>query len=288
MVRFLKQFLSSEKGQALPIVLAVLAVGGLTMLPGLKYATTVLNSSRMLDDRVRGIYAAGAGVEQVMWWLGHGPSPIGTTNLTENINQMSVNISTVNKGTYTLYSGGLIIPRDHYYYLNVSGNISWVGGNRYRYEIQVRSTENQNIFVEMVGARLPVDLHYEANSLTRSDGKNVHEPKSPITKDGQGADLLNWLWKDWGPPDMRPEFINAGDTYTQTFYITGTGSPEGNYAWVEGQPDVIGIVGEFTGTWYTITAAARRPTDNRTATRIVADVMKQGGAINILSWQISN
>lgn len=290
MVRLLKQWLSGEKGQALSIVLCLLAIGGLTMAVSLNYATTSLKGSRIVEEKMAGVYAAGAGVEQALWSLGGGGTP--PEQLPQNINQMAVGIQTVNKGTFTLYFGQLSTLEEQYWKINVNGNISWVEGNRYRYQITVTQTAEtgQPIHLEEVGARLPVGYHYEDDSTTRSDIVSpppAHDPE--ITPDDQGAELLNWLWKEWAPDPPRPVLDEVGDTYTQTFYITGTGSLSGAYAWAEGDPSVIGVVGEITGTRYKITATATRPEGSRTTAEIVSNVIIQDdGTISILSWQITN
>jgi len=282
MVRLLKQMISSEKGQALPVVLALLVLGGLTIAPSLNYAATNLNSARILGEGVDGVYAADAGVEDALWCLGNGISP--SQQLPENINQMEVTIQTEEKGTYTLYLGELSEPGAQYNKLDVSSNITWVEGNRYKFEITVTLLIDQTVHLETTGARLPVGYHYEDDSVTRSDGEAACEPE--ITQDGQGADLLNWLWKDWGL--MRPALDKDNVEFKLTFYITGTGSQDGQYAWVIADPDVIGLVGEITGTSYRITATATRSGDGETTARIVADVMIEGGTTYIVSWQISN
>lgn len=289
MVRLLKQWLNGEQGQALSIVLALLAIGGLTMAVSLNYATTNLKGSRIVEEKMDGVYAAGAGVEQALWSLSSNSTP--AANLTENINQMAVGIQTQNKGTFTMYFGGLTTLEDQYWKLSVSGSISWVEDNRYRYQITITSTANQTIHLEEVGARIPIGYLYETNSTTRSDGITVPNPSPPynpvITQDDQGAKLLSWPWKDWHS-NLRPELSTIGATFTQTFYITGTGSLGGTYAWAEGDPNVIGVVGNITGTRYKITATATRPEDSRTTAEIVTNVIiKDDGTISILSWQIT-
>ena len=142
MVRLLKRMISSEKGQALPLVLALLALGGLTIVPMLDYSTTILNSGRIIDEGVKGIYAADAGVEDALWSLGNGTSP--SQELLENINQMGVNIQTEAKGTYTLYLGELVQPGVHSEYLDVEGEIVWdEGAEAYKYTITVTWQPNE-------------------------------------------------------------------------------------------------------------------------------------------------
>ena len=110
MVRFLKQFLSSEKGQALSIVLGLLALGGLTIAGSLSYATTSLKSSQIHRESIEGVYAAGAGVEYALWYLAEYDTEPADGPLAENINQMAVDIQTVVGHSYTLYLGGFTAP----------------------------------------------------------------------------------------------------------------------------------------------------------------------------------
>ncbi len=280
MLRFLKQITRGEKGQVLPAVLALLVLGGLAIVPSLNYAATSLNAGRIIGERVRGIYAADAGVEDALWSLENGVSP--PQQLSENINQMEVAIQTEDKGTKTLYLGELVESGAKSDYLDVSSNITWVEGNRYKFEITVTLLIDQTVHLETTGARLPVGYHYEDDSVTRSDGEAVCEPE--ITQDGQGADLLNWLWKEWGLP--RPTLDKNDVEFKLTFYITGEGSQEGHYAWVVADPTSIGLVGEITGASYGITATATRPGDGRTTAKIVAEVIMEAETTYIVSWQI--
>jgi len=278
MVRLLKRFLSSQKGQALPIVLCVLAIGGLTIAGSLNYATTSLNGSRILREGVEGVYAAGAGVEHALWSL---QKDIPTANTTpENINQMAVNIQTVATGNYTLYLGELIEPKVHSHWLDVDGDMVEEGGH-YKYTITVTwqgGEEEKRKLIE-VGARIPVGYSYHPGSAA-SFAENLSTDEPDETLDGQGAYLLSW---------ELPKIVISEDypVKTQTFYITGTGSQEGHYAWVIVLSDDVGVVSEITGALYKITATATRPGDGRITAEIVADVMIGGGTITIVSWQIT-
>ncbi|MFC1966512.1 hypothetical protein ACFLWI_06170 [Chloroflexota bacterium] len=283
MVRFLKQFLSCQKGQALPIVLALLAIGGLTIAVSLNYATTSLKGSQIVGERIKGIYAADAGVEHVLWSLGKGGEP--AEQLSENISGMTVSMQDEDLGTFTLYCGELAEPGAQSNKLDLNSTITWVEGDRYRCDVIVTLLVDQTLFIEITGARIPLGYHYEDDSVTRSDGEAASEPE--ITVDDHGADLLNWLWQEWGL--ARPRLDKSNPEFTLTFYINGTGSLSGHYAWVVTDSAAIGLVGEITGTRYRITATAARPDDGRTTAKIVSDVMIQDdGTMYITSWQILN
>jgi len=277
MIRFLKQVISSEKGQALPIVLALLILGGLTIAPSLSYAYTNLNSSRILREGVIGVCAADAGVEDALWCLRHGISP--SQQLPENINQMEVTIQTEDKGTYTL--------SQHSSYLDVDGEVVWDEiAEAYKYTITViwqPGSGTPDVKLDEVRARLPIDYSYQSGSAA-SFIENLDTSEPDETVDTQGSYLLNWEFKSPKPSVSEEEPVR-----TQTFYITGEGSQVNNYtSWVVASRSDIGTVGETTGTSYRITATAIRPEDGKTTARIVADAMIGGGATYIVSWQISN
>jgi len=284
MLRLLKKILSGEKGQALPIVLALLVIGGLTIAPSLNYTATCLNSSRIIGESMRGVYAADAGIEDTLWSLGNGVTP--TTQLSENVNQMEVTIQTEDKGIYTLYLGELIPPGEHSEYLDVGGEMVWDGdAEAYKYTVTVTWQPESGlptIHLEGVGVRIPVGYTYQPGSVALfAENLSTDEPDETI--DTQGAYLLNW---ELGPP--HPEVSEEDPAETQVFYITGEGEQEGHYGWVVANRDDIGAVGEITGTSYKITAAAARPEDGEITAKIVAEVMIEDGTTYIFSWRILN
>jgi len=281
MVRLLRQMISSEKGQILPLVLALLVFGGLVIAPSLSYAATSLNSSRMLEERMNGVYAADAGVEDALWCLRNGISP--SEQLSENINQMQVAIQTEEKGTYTLYFGELIQPGEHNDYLDVDGEVIWdEEAEAYKYTITVIWQPESGvpvIHLRGIGARLPIGYSYQSGSAAGFvDNLSADEPDEMV--DSVGAYLLDW---EFGTPE--PSVSQSNPVQTQTFYITGEGSQEGDYVWVLASREDIGAIGEITGTSYGITATATRPGDGKTTAKIVADVMI-AETTYILSWQI--
>jgi len=284
MLRLLKKILSGEKGQVLPVVLALLVIGGLTIAPSLNYTATSLNSSRIIGESMRGIYAADAGIEDTLWSLGNGVTP--ATQLSENVNRMDVTIQTEDKGMYTVYLGELIQPGEHNEYLNVDGEMVWDGdAEAYKYTVTVTWQPESGlptIHLIEVGARIPAGYTYQSGSAALfAENLSTDEPDETI--DTQGAYLLNW---ELGPP--YPEVSEEDPVETQIFYITGEGEQEGHYGWVVANRDDIGAVGEITGTSYRITATATRPEDGETTARIVAEAMIEGGTTYIFSWQILN
>ncbi len=268
MTRLWQQIMKSEQGQALPIVLILLVVGGLMVVPSLDYAATSLNAGRIVEENVKGIYAADAGVEHVLWRLKNGSPPSSPYYLPEPVvNQMQqVAITTDEIGTYSLYDGELMKigehPQNFPGYLAVDREVWNEGGGTYKYIITVTWQVDEQggptlIHLEEVGVRLPVGYSYQSDSADIEGNLSRENPVD--TLDGAGAHMLNW---ELGPPP--PEVSEVNPTATQTFYVTGTGGPEGDYAWVDGLQSSVGQLGEVIGTLYLITATATSDSDHST------------------------
>lgn len=283
MLRFLKQIIGDEKGQALPVVLALLIVGGLMVTPTLNYAATSLNSGRIIEKGVNGLYAADAGVEYALWYLTNDIPP--PQQLPENINRMEVALQSEELGTYTLYFGELIQTDGHINYLSVEGEMVWdETAEAYKYTITVIWQPESGIPVihlEEVGARIPLGYGYQSwSAASFAENLSTNEPDEVV--DGAGAYMLNWV-----PESPYPSVSEDDPVRTQTFYITGEGSQEGDYAWVVANREDIGAVGEINGTIYRITATATRYGDGETTAEIVADAVIAEGTADIISWQIA-
>ncbi len=278
----LKRVIDDEAGQALPIVLVLLVLGGLMITPSLNYAATALNYSRTIDKSIHGLYAADAGVEDALWHLQNGIPP--SQQLSENIDQMELTMQTEDKGTCTAYCDTLVEASGHSDYLSVDGEIIWdEEAAAYKYTITVNwEGGSSTIHLKEVGARLPLDYSYQPGSAA-SFANNLSTAEPEEILDSSGARVLNWAFA----PPPYPSVTTSNPQQTQTFYITGEGGQSGHFAWVVAVREDIGTVGEITGNLYRITATARQPGNSEITGRIVADVIVAGGATHIISWQIS-
>lgn len=267
----------------MPVVLALLALGGLTIASSLNYATTGLNSERIICEDMKGIYAAEAGVEDALWSLAMGIPP--PQQLQENINQMEVSIETVNYGDYTLYLGEMIPIGVHNPYLDVEGEIVWDGGvGAYKYTITITWLPEPGtpvIHLEGVGARLPLGYTYQPGSAA-GFAENLSTDNPDEILDEVGAYLLNWELHQ-----PYPDVSESNAVETQTFYFFGNGPLENDYTWVVASRSDVGAVGEITGTLYTITATALRPEDGKTTAQIVVKVIS-GNTTDVVSWQLTH
>jgi hypothetical protein len=90
-----------QKGQALPLAMAALAIGVLLIVPFLSHAGTSLISSRVYSGSVTSRSASDAGVEHAIWGLTRGtlasqiPNPGDSTtyNLAEQLNGLSTTVT---------------------------------------------------------------------------------------------------------------------------------------------------------------------------------------------------
>jgi hypothetical protein len=97
---------NGEKGQALLVVLAIVAFGGLVISPFLSHAGTSLIGSRIYSDAIAQQYSSDAGVEHAIWGIRFGsldnqiPETGNTTSyhLGESINGYTPEITATNMG----------------------------------------------------------------------------------------------------------------------------------------------------------------------------------------------
>jgi len=275
--------LNGERGQVLPLVLAFLAIGSLTIVPSLNYVTSNLNSSRSLNSAMKGTYAADAAIENTLWSLARSIAPPAQLN---GLNDMSVSIQTENKGEFTLYFGELIQPGVHNDYLDIASSVIWDEGvSAYKFTITTTWQPNEGepvIHLEAIGTRLTPGYEY-VDSSAALFAANLSQDEPAIVLDSVGAQMVNW---EFGTP--APKVSQTDPVATQTFYITGSGPLDGYYSWVVANRTDVGAVGEFSGGLYRITSVARRVEDNRVTARIVADVLINTEDTFVLSWQTVN
>lgn len=283
MRRLLRQLVRNESGYILPLVLVIVAVGGLTLVPILDFAATSLRGSRTVEKGVSAMFAADAGVEYVLWCLDNGISP--PAQLPETINGMDVSLVVVDRGEFTLYFGELIQASSHSNHLGISSNITWdESASAYKYTITVTWQADAGtpvIHLEEVGGMIPDGFGYDVNSAAGFAG-NLSGGEPDQTAAAGGGWLLNW---ELSPP--YPEVSEADPVETQTFYLTGAGDPDDGYAWVVASREDIGATGEISGNLYDVTVTASRSGGGEVAAIVDVGIVSQAGSIDIVSWTTS-
>jgi hypothetical protein len=65
----IKRFFHDEKGHLLPVVLILLAIGGLLIGVNLKHVSASLKNNQVIDEKIMGLYAADSGIENTLWYF---------------------------------------------------------------------------------------------------------------------------------------------------------------------------------------------------------------------------
>ncbi len=273
MTNRLEQLARGERGQAMLAVLVCLVLGGLAIAPVMSFAATDINSVSLKQRRMMGLYGADAGIENVLWALKSGmPLP---TSLPQTVNGATVTMTTINKGSYTLVAGNWVTPGGpHSSDLSIASSMVWDGGhNAYRYTVTCTWSGPGNCKLIEVGARLPVGYNYQNGSAALFGG-NLSTANPTNTLDGDGAHLLDWSFSQ--------HTINP--TGTQTFYVTGSGNLNGDYAWATASRGDVGACGELTGSFYDTTATGTK--SGVIVGKVEANAMVTGGSLYVTSYRI--
>jgi len=98
-MKLLKRILKDEAGQALPMALILLVLGGLLVVPALNLTATNLTANRIVKQNTLELYSADAGVADALWQLNYGGlalPPAGSPTqwtLPETVNNGTVNVT---------------------------------------------------------------------------------------------------------------------------------------------------------------------------------------------------
>lgn len=295
-MRLLKEILQREAGQALPMALILLLMGGFFVVPCLALMSTSLNANRMVDQTTLGLYAADSGVEDALRQLKYtesGPDP-SSYSLGENVNSMSVGVVTVEEGDYTLYAGEFITLSNCGERIQIQTQIGEdMGGDIYEYTIIVDAGVGGagecggHIKLEELGTMLPAGYTYVDGSVAGYEDQLSTEAPQKIWDADSGTWMLEW---EWGGPGLQITGDDPNEPVTkyQRFHITGNDDQEGYYSWLKATRQNIGEVSEIVGTVYTITATATQ--DGEDTAIVTAEVLRQGGEspydIEVVSWQV--
>ena len=100
MKRILNRLITGEEGQALPVVLILLVLGGLTIAPLMTHMTTGLNATRIHEEKAVEQYSGDSAIEHATWRLLYDSEFVGrmkpespSTTYSININGMDVPIT---------------------------------------------------------------------------------------------------------------------------------------------------------------------------------------------------
>ncbi len=286
------KLMRNEKGQALPIVLVLLLLGGLITAPLLGYMGTGLIAGRVHEDRMEELYAADAGVEDALWRIINDDASL-PTNIGDNwiysladINGKGVGVDIVMEETEEGFLKDLLEVN----YSGVHGD--WqvvddvIGAGTYEITITYNGTANKE-FITGVGAWLEGDYDYVAGSASNmTDDFPIYNFEERDSYKGGTA----FIWEWTGP--NKVEFGSQSGVYTRTltFEFAPSIIPGVYISWAVANQASIGVVNSnVTFRTYKITATA---TDNTTGkqTEIIAYASEQEiGAVygfSLVTWEI--
>ena len=260
---------------ALPIVLALLILGGLTIVPSLSFTSTNLEAGKLAETKAKAIYTAEAGIADAIWRVRYNiPSSLPYSYQLSNLNGISANVTI---SDVTMIAGQSIGPTGvHGGWLRIEKVITYSAGV-YTYTLALTNNGEGNMRIEEVLIDFPPILEFVDDStggdLTSNDPLIVGTPEVGIA--------LYW--------SLEPSYyiINKGDTAYHSFQISG---PEG-LAGIEGHSVVkatredVGTVWDSDSRPYSITSQAVGA-GGAVLTTLKVGVWK-GPVMEISCWQIN-
>ncbi|HUV56976.1 MAG TPA: hypothetical protein VMV84_07065, partial [Dehalococcoidales bacterium] len=121
----LNKLVTNEKGQALPAVLILLVLGGLTIAPLLAHMNTGLNATRIHEEKMVEQYSGDSAIEHAIWRLLYDPEFVESMTPESPSAQDSININGMEVPVTVTRLSGLggetltldvdyIVPADHF------------------------------------------------------------------------------------------------------------------------------------------------------------------------------
>lgn len=272
-----------EEGMALPLVLILLAVGGLTLAPYLSYISTGLNAGRVVEKNVNGFYAADAGVEHALWKLKNDP-PASYPYSYELTDLNGMSVAVLVEELTAIYGVVLGSPGAHSDYMTVDGDMVYdTGLGAYVYTVTVSNKSTSTIHVDEILVKPPEGFAYVPGSTSghfSDDDPGVR---------GEASTGITLLW-DFQTP--RPSIRGAPSpdhptVAAHTFWLSGPAGYSGGSGnvWVVATREDIGSVGQACA--FKITASARR--GGATVATIRAGALKDSGTETVLVsfWEVN-
>lgn len=274
-IRILSSSIAGEQsGQALSIVLAMLALGGLVIAPVLDSMSTSLNAGTLVEQRLNGLYAADAGVEHGIWTLLKNEPPVlpYSYNLTA-INGMSV---TVTLDKLTSIAGQDVSESGvHGGWMKITKAVTYDAGI-YSYTLSIENNGAGNMKIDKILVDLPPALQYVDFSTT---GMITDEPQRVGTVD-TGITLI---W-EFMPYTLRPHQIG-----NHRFQLSGPPDVEGvaGHCFVRATREDVGTVWDADSKPFSILSQAKDPTNAIVATIKAVIWRSSGGVVDIAGWQVN-
>lgn len=275
MKKWLPKIRRGESGQAFLLVLVMLVVGSLLIVPSLTLASTSLKAGQMVEENMKGIYAADAGTEDAMWRIINDP-PASFPHSYEitGINGMSVSV--VIEEVTSINGHEVEPPAGHVDWMDIIKSVSYDAGIYY-YTLSLTNAGNGGIGIEKILIDLPPELDYAAGST----GGDITTEDPAVT--GTPAFGITLVWEMSAPWPAIPE----GETRDHTFQLSGPPGVEGveGHCFVQAKRGDVSTVCDADSHPLTITAQAKNAADEVVAT--IRMGVWEGGQLDVSCWQLN-
>ena len=266
-----------EEGVALLLVMVMLTAGSLIIVPSLNYITTGVQSGQMYEEKMEGLYAAEAGVEEGLWrMLTDKPSSFPDSRQLADVNGMTVDVTidvVTTVAGKAVGTGGV-----HDEYLDIVNSVTYdAGAGEYAYHMSVTNNGTGNVKIEMILIDLPPNVAYAPGST----GGDLYCGDPVVVGDSSTGIIVYW---EFIPPYPS---IPQGATREHFFRLSGPAGVPGveGHGCVRATRQDVGTVWDTDSRPYSITAAASDAGGDTVTTIKVG--LWEGGQVVISGWQVN-
>jgi hypothetical protein len=259
-MKLLTPMLRKQAGQALPMVLVLLALGAMIIVPTLVLTTTNLKATRVVDQKTREVYAADAGIEHALWHL-QSEQRLALIpdsdwpknyNLSDDVNAKEVSV-TIEPAWLLSNLPDLGLPQDeppecapNAVCTNANNHWTVIGAinidNTHNYVVDIATSESANTVVDHIAVWLPQGYSYAPNSVKINGVDHVgnalvKEPDAQLSRSYRGGTALIWNYlvtnttfkqlsdiAPGGPPTAKfPPSIRLSFNYNVTPFVEAKG-----------------------------------------------------------------
>lgn len=273
--KWLSQIKRGEAGQVLPAVLAMTALGSMLIVPTLNYVSTSIKTGEMVEEELKGLYAAEAGTEDAIWKMANDPpgSFPYSYQLTD-INGMTVSI-VINEVT-TVSGKDIGATGTHDENLLVEKAVTYADGTYY-YTLTMTNNGIGNVKIEMILVDFPPGVDY----VEGSTGGDLYNGDPVVVGDSDIGITLYW--------ELIPPYptITEGSFKVHTFELSGDEGIEDveGHACVRASRQDVGTVWDVESKPYSILSEAKDASET-----VIASVkagLWEGITLDISCWQVN-
>ncbi len=275
MPKWLSNLKKGEEGVTLLVVLVMMTVGSVLIIPTLNFISTSVQTGEVFEEKLEGLYAAEAGVEDALWkMVNDKPSSFPHSYELTDINGMTVSvvIDTVSEiAGQDIGAGGV-----HDEFLTITKSAVYSDGI-YDYTLTVTNDGVGNVSVEMILIDFPPGLDYVWDS---TDG-DLYKDNPLVIGDSNTGITLYW---EFIPPYPT---IPEGATRVHTFQLSSLTEISGaeGHGSVKATRQDVGTVWDSDSHPFSITAQARDDTDTVVST--IRTGFWEAGIISVTCWQVN-